>query len=102
MTRGPQAQGARAAEYTLVSFHAHPDDEALFTGGTLARASAEGHRVVLVVATAGELGLTGGDGAGLGARRAGELAAAAAALGVARVVTLGYGDSGFDRPAEPP
>ena len=39
--------------YTLVSFHAHPDDEALLTAGTLARAAAEGHRVVLVVATVG-------------------------------------------------
>ena len=36
---------------TLVVFHAHPDDEALLTAGTMARAAAEGHRVVLVVAT---------------------------------------------------
>src|SRR5882672_3955316 len=43
--------------FTLVSFHAHPDDEALLTAGTLARAAAEGHRVVLVVATAGGAGL---------------------------------------------
>ncbi|MCW2811300.1 MAG: hypothetical protein JWP61_1758, partial [Friedmanniella sp.] len=43
--------------YTLVAFHAHPDDEVLFTGGTLARAAAEGHRVVLVVATDGAAGL---------------------------------------------
>src|SRR6185312_13154616 len=43
---------------TLVSFHAHPDDEALLVAGTLARAAAEGHRVVLVVATAGEAGLS--------------------------------------------
>ena len=34
---------------TLVCFHAHPDDEAIATGGTMARAPAEGHRVVLVV-----------------------------------------------------
>src|SRR3954464_14597539 len=100
MTRDPQAEGARAAGYTLVSFHTHPDDEALFTGGSLARASAEGHRVVLVVATAGELGLTGGDAAALGAQRSRELEAAAAALGVRRVVTLGYGDSGFEHPAQ--
>ncbi|RKT57730.1 GlcNAc-PI de-N-acetylase [Saccharothrix australiensis] len=39
-------------------FHAHPDDEALLTGGTMARLAAEGHRVVLVVATAGERGLS--------------------------------------------
>ena len=41
---------------TLVAFHAHPDDESLLTAGTMAKAAAEGHRVVLVVATAGELG----------------------------------------------
>src|SRR5947208_12803701 len=96
MTRDPQAEGARAAGYTLVAFHAHPDDEALFTGGTLARCSAEGHRVVVVTATAGELGLTGAGAADLGATRSAELDAAAAALGVARVVHLGYGDSGMD------
>ena len=41
---------------TLVCFHAHPDDESIGTGGTLARAAAAGHRVVLVVATRGEHG----------------------------------------------
>ena len=41
---------------TLVCFHAHPDDEVISTGGTIARAAAEGHRVVLVVATNGEHG----------------------------------------------
>ena len=57
------------ARFTLVSFHAHPDDEALMTGGTLARAAADGHRVVLVVATAGERGLSDPAVAdGLGAR----------------------------------
>ena len=33
---------------TLVCFHAHPDDESIQTGGTLAKLSAAGHRVVLV------------------------------------------------------
>ena len=42
---------------TLVALHAHPDDEALLTAGTMARAAAQGHRVVLVVATDGALGL---------------------------------------------
>ncbi|MDQ1746612.1 MAG: hypothetical protein QOD07_875 [Frankiaceae bacterium] len=89
--------------HTLVAFHAHPDDEALFTGGTLARCSAEGHRVVLVVATSGERGLTAAGTAGdLGSVRAAELDRAAAALGVARVVRLGYGDSGLRVPAVPP
>ncbi len=39
---------------TLVSFHAHPDDEAIATGGSMAKAAAAGHRVVLVVATRGD------------------------------------------------
>jgi LmbE family N-acetylglucosaminyl deacetylase len=87
-----------ARRFTVVSFHAHPDDEALLTGGTLARAAAEGHRVVVVVATAGEAGLSDTDaatgGAGLGARRRRELEASCRALGVDRVQVLGYPDSG--------
>jgi LmbE family N-acetylglucosaminyl deacetylase len=84
--------------YTLVSFHAHPDDESLLTGGTLARAVAEGHRVVLVLATSGEAGLaaTSCGGATLGRRRQAELEGAAQALRCARVVQLGYRDSGVD------
>ena len=89
------------ARYTLVAFHAHPDDEALFTGGTLARLAAEGHRVVVVTATAGERGLSAGQGTDLGAIRVAELEAAARELGVARVVTLGYGDSGVGPEAAP-
>ena len=79
-----------------MSFHAHPDDEALLTGGTLARAAAEGHRVVLVVATAGEAGLTGSpqDAETLARRRLEELRRSARALGCARVEVLGYADSG--------
>jgi LmbE family N-acetylglucosaminyl deacetylase len=95
--------GGREVPYTLVSFHAHPDDEALLTGGTLARVSAEGHRVVLVVATAGEAGLAGPAelGAGLGGVRLVELAASARALGCARVECLGYDDSGSDGSTRP-
>lgn len=81
---------------TIVSFHAHPDDEALLTGGSLARAAAEGHRVVLVVATDGEAGSTSAVWShALGRRRAAELDAAAAALGCARVVRLSLPDSGW-------
>jgi LmbE family N-acetylglucosaminyl deacetylase len=87
--------------YTLVAFHAHPDDEALFTGGTLAKCAAEGHRVVLVVATSGELGLTGAHYPSVGATRRAELERAARVLGVARVIELGYGDSGMDGPIPP-
>jgi LmbE family N-acetylglucosaminyl deacetylase len=85
--------------FTLVSFHAHPDDEALLIGGTLARAAAEGHRVVLVVATAGEAGLAGetdmADAAQLGQLRSAELQRSATALGCHRVIELGYPDSGM-------
>ena len=82
---------------TLVCFHAHPDDEAISTGGTIARAAAEGHRVILVLATNGEWGESPDD---LGdqtllERRRDEVTASAAALGIARIVWLGYEDSGM-------
>ncbi|MCM0619290.1 PIG-L deacetylase family protein [Nocardioides bruguierae] len=84
---------------TLVSLHAHPDDEALWTGGTLAGAAAAGHRVVLVVATDGEAGLAdAGLAHGLGRLRLAELDRSAAALGVARIVRLGHRDSGSGTP----
>jgi LmbE family N-acetylglucosaminyl deacetylase len=91
--------------YTVVSFHAHPDDEALLTAGTLARISAEGHRVVLVSATAGEVGLAAasfGTAQTLAAHRRDELQRSAAAIGAARVEFLGYADSGLDGQAVPP
>jgi LmbE family N-acetylglucosaminyl deacetylase len=82
--------------FCLVSFHAHPDDEALLTAGTLARAAADGHRVVLVVATRGEAGLSDGPaGQGLADRRADELDRSAEALGCAKVIRLDYPDSGM-------
>ena len=86
--------------YTVVSLHAHPDDETLLTGGLLARVAAEGHRTVVVTATAGEQGLTG-DARELGARRVTELKAAAQELGVQQVEVLGYPDSGSDGPVPP-
>ncbi|GAA4559054.1 PIG-L deacetylase family protein [Planotetraspora kaengkrachanensis] len=81
---------------TAVFFHAHPDDEALLTAGTMAMLADEGHRVVLVVATAGERGLAElPHGEELGKARMDELRSSAAVLGCARVVQLGYGDSGL-------
>ncbi|HMC42466.1 MAG TPA: PIG-L family deacetylase [Acidimicrobiales bacterium] len=84
---------------TLVSFHAHPDDEAIATGGTLAKAAAAGHRVVLVSATRGEHGEFADDvldpGEALWQRRVQELEDAAKILGVDRVAFLGYTDSGM-------
>ena len=81
---------------TLVFLHAHPDDEALLTSGTMARASAEGQRVVLVVATDGAAGLASSSmSVDLAARRAEELDESARVLGVHRLVRLGYADSGL-------
>ena len=80
-------------------FHAHPDDEALLTAGTSARAAADGHRVVLVLATRGEEGDVGADvlglGEDLGRRRTAEAEASAAAIGVSRLEFLDYVDSGL-------
>jgi LmbE family N-acetylglucosaminyl deacetylase len=85
--------------YTLVTFHAHPDDESIATAGTMARAKAEGHRVVLVVATRGELGEYAPDalapGETITERRVAEQLDAARHLGVDRVEFLGYRDSGM-------
>lgn len=84
---------------TLVTFHAHPDDESIATGGTMAKAAAAGHRVVLVIATRGELGQVADgvlrDGETLAEHRIVETAAAAEILGVERVEFLGYRDSGM-------
>ena len=89
---------------TIVAFHAHPDDEALLTAGTMARAAAEGHRVVLVLATDGGAGLAAAElssDGGLGARRLQEARRSSEALGVARVEWLGYADSGSGPEPEP-
>ena len=84
---------------TLVTFHAHPDDESIAMGGVMAKASDEGHRVVLVVATRGEHGEVEegflDEGEHLWRRREQETRASAAILGVARVEFLGYVDSGM-------
>jgi len=85
--------------YTLVTFHAHPDDEAITTAGTMMRAKAEGHRVVLVIATRGELGEHPSEalesGEDLAQRRVTETLAAAEILGIDRVEFLDYHDSGM-------
>jgi len=84
---------------TLVFFHAHPDDESIATGGTMAKLAAAGHRVVLVVATRGENGEVAdgflAPGEALWERRVVETAASAEILGVSRVEFLGYLDSGM-------
>jgi LmbE family N-acetylglucosaminyl deacetylase len=84
---------------TLVSFHAHLDDECIACGGVMRKAADEGHRVVIVVATRGECGdvpagfLAAGEE--LATRRVAETEASARILGAARCEFLGYRDSGM-------
>ncbi len=83
---------------TFVCFHAHPDDESIATGGSIARAVHEGHDVVIVMATDGRHGETPDDllaGETLVDRRRGETEASARVLGVSDVRWLGYHDSGM-------
>jgi N-acetyl-1-D-myo-inositol-2-amino-2-deoxy-alpha-D-glucopyranoside deacetylase len=85
---------------TLLLVHAHPDDEAISTGGVMMRAHEDGHRVVLVTGTRGEEGeIHNMDEATvrphLGEVRTAELARACEILGVDRQEFLGYRDSGM-------
>ncbi len=75
----------------LLLVHAHPDDESIGTGATMARYAADGAQVSLVTCTLGELGevippdlarLAWDADGGLGQHRIGELDAACRALGV--------------------
>jgi LmbE family N-acetylglucosaminyl deacetylase len=87
---------------TVVFFHAHPDDEAIFTGGTIYKLAAAGYRVVLVLATGGEQGVGCcplPPGGMMATVRAAETMAAAELLGIAQVAFLGYADSGM--PGDP-
>jgi N-acetyl-1-D-myo-inositol-2-amino-2-deoxy-alpha-D-glucopyranoside deacetylase len=97
--------GGTRVERSLLLVHAHPDDESIFTGATMARYAAEGARVTLVTCTLGELGeIIPPDLAHLlpdelGQHRIGELDRACAALGVTDHRFLGgegkYRDSGM-------
>ena len=85
---------------TLMTVHAHPDDETIGTGGTMAQAVKAGHRVVLVTCTRGEMGEivvpdmdTPDNHRRLGEIRAGELERAMDRLGVTEWENLGYHDS---------
>lgn len=91
-SQGPQTTESPAAEARgLLLVHAHPDDETLTTGGTIARYAADGVPVTVVTCTLGEegeiippglqqLGSWAADQ--LGGYRSGELAEACSALGV--------------------
>jgi LmbE family N-acetylglucosaminyl deacetylase len=84
---------------TLVSFHAHPDDEAIPTGGVLAKLADAGHRIVIVFATRGEHGEVAEgfleEDEALWERRVQECRRSAEVLGAARVEFLGFVDSGM-------
>ena len=85
---------------TLMTVHAHPDDETIGTGGTMAKAVAAGQRVVLITCTRGEMGEivvpdldTPDNHRRLGELRAVELERAMGVLGVTEWENLGYRDS---------
>src|SRR5688500_12678434 len=87
---------------SLLTVHAHPDDEASKGSGTVAKYASEGVRTVLVCATGGEAGDilnpemdTPQVKGNVAAVRGEELARAAEIIGCSEVVMLGYGDSGM-------
>ena len=95
-----QTSQAGSRRLTLLTTHAHPDDETIGTGGTMAMAVRAGHRVALVTCTRGEMGEivvpeldTPDNHRRLGETRMGELEAAMNALGVTEWDNLGYRDS---------
>lgn len=83
----------------LVCFHAHPDDEAISTGGLMTKAADAGHQVHLITATRGEHGEPQAgvldEGEELWERRILEVAEAARLLGCVSNQFLGYEDSGM-------
>jgi LmbE family N-acetylglucosaminyl deacetylase len=86
----------------LLAVLAHPDDESLGFGGTLAKYAAEGVETYLVAATRGERGRFGslgkdGDPIEVGRVREAELRAAAAVLGIREVSILNYPDGALDQ-----
>jgi LmbE family N-acetylglucosaminyl deacetylase len=93
----------RPPRQTLLFLHAHPDDEATSTAGTIARAAAQGHRVIVVYGTNGDHGEAPADlgpGETVLDRRRAEAEQSARILGTARVGWLGYADSGMTGWAE--
>jgi LmbE family N-acetylglucosaminyl deacetylase len=91
----PLPRDGRLDGRTVLVVHAHPDDEAIFTGTTMRRLADRGARVVLVTATAGEMGTPRIATSDLAATRKAELERAAELLGVSRLVQLGRRDSGL-------
>jgi N-acetyl-1-D-myo-inositol-2-amino-2-deoxy-alpha-D-glucopyranoside deacetylase len=93
-----------AERKTLLAVHAHPDDECISTGGILARYAAEGVRTVLVTCTDGAVGEISDPSLAtpenLVEVRDRELADSVRILNIARLVKLGYRDSGMDGTAD--
>src|SRR5581483_2990676 len=88
--------------FKLLAVLAHPDDESLGFGGTLAKYAAETVETYLVTATRGERGRFGSlgkvcDPLEVGRVREAELRAAAAVLGVREVSLLNYPDGAVDQ-----
>jgi LmbE family N-acetylglucosaminyl deacetylase len=81
----------------IVFVHAHPDDECVLTGATLAKAASLGLRTIVVYGSRGDAGVTNTElgGEALGDRRVREAEAACAELGVSKVEWLPYADSGM-------
>lgn len=79
---------------TILAVFAHPDDESLACGGTLARLADLGARIVLLCASRGERGGATGPVRNdeLGRQRISELSEAASALGVRDVVLMDHPD----------
>jgi len=81
---------------TVLAVFAHPDDESLACGGTLARLADAGARVVLICGSRGESGSISDptlvNGEELGAVRTRELAEAARVLGIADLIVLSHPD----------
>jgi len=88
-----------SAQRVLMAVHAHPDDECMMTGGILARYTDEGARSVLVTCTDGAVGEIADPSLAtpenLAEVRAHELEESVRILGVSRLATLGYRDSGM-------
>ncbi|CAM5586397.1 PIG-L family deacetylase (plasmid) [Streptomyces viridifaciens] len=76
----------------LLCIHAHPDDEALWTGGVLARAAAHGTRTAVVTCTNGVL--AEGESFARPGTRLDELGRSLRILGAGEPQVLGYRDSG--------
>ena len=98
---GPSMSNHVSEPFRMMAVLAHPDDESLGFGGTLARYAGEGVETFLLTATRGENGRYGSTRGTsplqLGRIREAELLAAAKVLGLSEVRFLDYVDGAVDR-----